>query len=331
MAIEQYQQKAIAVINDYPPEKYNLLIPVRSIQEISPLHKVIVNLVDIDHDPDRGRDVYEQKKGEFALTKKGLNKLMAGANIQVIDSRTTLTQKCQRCMEIARGTKLAPRCGDCPAADDVAYQVVIAIPEPSGNWRMVRATKELRIADEKTAMTPAQFKQFFPFRSEHCETKALNRAIRAGLMVKSTYRAEELKKPFAVALVVPNLADPEMRKAAAARYAASSMALFPGQQPQLPENAGEGLKQLPSGMIDIPVDEPEDDLGGDENLPPWLQEEEEPSGDDPVFCGDCGQIIEASGAWTPEKIRDYSVQHFGTSLCLDCQKAAKAQQGGGRR
>ena len=330
MAIEQYQQQSIEVLNKYPAEKFNLLIPVQTIQEISPLHKVIVNIVVISSDPAQG-DVYEQKEGAFALTKKGLNKLMGGANVQMIDSRTVMPQKCLRCMEIAHSTKLAPQCGPCPSGDDVAYQVTIAIPEPSGSWRMVRATKEIRMADEKGAMKPLQYKQFFPFRSEHAETKALNRALRAGLMVKSTYTAKELQKPFAVALVVPNMNDPEMKKAAAARYATSSMALFPGQQPQLPENAGEGLKQLPSGMIDIPPDEPEGDLGGDENLPPWLQEEEEPSGDDPVFCGDCGQVIEASGAWTPEKIRDYSVQHFGTSLCLDCQKAAKAQQGGGHR
>ncbi|MGD0154028.1 MAG: hypothetical protein ABSC17_09800 [Thermacetogeniaceae bacterium] len=336
MAIEQYQQKAIAVLNDYPPEKYNLLIPVESIQEISPLHRVIVNIVRIDPVPDRGKDCYPEKNGGLALTKKGLNKLMAGANIQVIDSRAVVTHKCQRCMEIARTTKLSPRCGDCPAADDVAIQVVIAIPEPSGTWRMVRATKELRVADEKLAMSDKQYKQFFPYRSEHCETKALNRAIRAGLMVKANYTPKELEKPFAVALVVPNMADPEMKKAAAARYATSSMALFPGQQPQLPENAGEGLKQLPSGMIDIPADEHDDEQPGGVDDPPW---EDPPSEDNPlgapIFCGDCGQVIEATRVngkdWTPEAIRDYSVRHYGTSLCPECQRNATPLQGGGRR
>ena len=325
MAIEQYQQKAIAVLNEYPPEKYNLLIPVQTIQEISPLHKVIINVVTIDPQPDRGKDCYAEKNGGLALTKKGLNKLMAGANVQVIDSRPVMPQKCQRCMEIARQTKAAPRCGDCPAADDVSQQVTIAIPEPSGTWRMVRATKEIRIADEKAAMKEAQFKQFFPFRTEHCETKALNRALRAGLMVKSTYTAKELEKPFAVALVVPNMADPDMKAAAAARYASSSMALFPVQALRLPENAGE-----PAGMVDISADE-SDDFQDD---PPWETASDDNPLDSPIFCGDCGQVIEGTRAngkeWTPEMIRDYSVEHYGTSLCPDCQRKTRTLQVGGR-
>jgi hypothetical protein len=192
---------------------------------------------------------------------------------------------------------------------------------------MVRATKEIRIADERAAMKEAQFKQFFPFRTEHCETKALNRALRAGLMVKSTYTAKELEKPFAVALVVPNMADPEMRKAAAERYASSSMSLFPSQAPKLPENAG---AYLPQGIIDISADEPDDEQPAGDN-PPWA---DSPSEDNPlsnpIFCGDCGQVIEAVKDWTPEMIRDYSVKYYGTSLCPDCQKKAKAQ-GGGRK
>ncbi len=322
MAIEQYQQKSIAVLNDYPPEKYNLLIPVQTLQEISPLHRVIVNIVTIDPNPDQGKDVYKQKNnGELALTKKGLNKLMAAANIQLVDSRTVLPQKCQRCMEIAHNTRLAPRCGDCPDADDVACQVTIAIPEPSGNWRMVKATKELRIDDEKLAMTDAQYKQFFPFRSEHCETKALNRALRAGLMLKSTYRPDELKKPFALAMVVPNMADPDMKAAAAARYATSSMSLFPSQAPRLPENAGEEQRALPAGMTVIPVDEPDD--------PPWANDEA--SEDNGIFCEDCGQEIVAVEDWSPDRISAHSVRNYGKSLCPACQNKIKTLQGGGRK
>jgi hypothetical protein len=325
MAIQEYQQKPIAVLNDYPAEKYNLLIPVQTIQEISPLHKVIVNVVNIDSNPERGKDVYKQKEGEFALTKKGLNRLMAGANVQVIDSRSVMPQKCARCMEIVRQTKSAPRCGDCPSGDDVACQMTIAIPEPSGTWRMVRATKEIRIVDERAAMKEAQFKQFFPFRTEHCETKALNRALRAGLMVKSTYTAKELEKPFAVALVVPNMADPEMRKAAAERYASSSTALFPNQAPKLPENAG---MISPQGIIDISADEPDDEqpTGGDN--PPWANDLPSTQG---VFCEGCGQKIEAVEDWSAERVSEYALRTYGKTLCPDCCNKRKAQQDGGHR
>ncbi|WP_312337175.1 hypothetical protein [Anaerospora hongkongensis] len=322
-------QSQIAVVNDYPAKAYNLLIPVKTMQEISPMHKVVVNEVQINPDP-TAKDVYKEKNGEFALTKKALAKLMAAANIQIIDSSTVLTTKCKRCAEIAKSTKMAPNCGVCTYADDIAHQVTIAVPEPSGTWRTVRCTKEIRMADEKAKMSDAQYKSFYPFRSEQCESKALNRALREALMINSTYKGEELKKPFVVAYIVPNMADPEMKKIVASQYANSMSMMFGGKQ----------VQQL-SAAVDIgPDDEPpklesgcygdypdyDDESSPPEEEPDDYNYEEMPEEEERFGCQDCGQVIDPA-------VRDYAVKWFKRPLCRECQqaaKAARAAQGGSR-
>lgn len=327
------ESTAIAVLNEYPPAKFNLLIPVKTMQEISPMHKVVVNEVQINPDP-TAKDVYKEKSGDLALSKKGLSKLMAAANIQVLDSRPIPTQKCNKCYQMAQATRLAPKCFECSNQDDVAYQVTIAVPEPSGTVRVVKATKELRMADEKARMSEGQFKQFFPYRTEQCETKALNRALREGLMVSATYKAEELSKPFAVALVVPNFSDPDMKKAMIERYAGGSAALFGGQNPSLKEP---GMSMLPDGRgVDSSTgevvnvsddDEPptlEGGFGGDEGQEVFISCQ----GDD------CGRILEAfdddkTGHWTVERLFEWTQQKFGKDLCRSCAlKAMNAQRKG---
>lgn len=321
-------QSQIAIVNDYPSKDFNLLIPMKTLQEISPMHKVVVNEVLINADHKNGKDVYLEKNGELALSKKTLAKLMAASNIQVVNSLTVMPAKCKRCAEIAGKTKLAPNCGTCPNADDVAHQVTLAVPEPSGMWRTVKCTKEIRMPDEAAKMTANQYKTFFPFRSEQCETKALNRALREALMISSTYRTEELKKPFVVAYIVPNMNDPEMKKVMAAQYASSMSMMFGGN--------GE-VKQLSQATVIGPDDDPEDLPSQQEppvieaevippgETPPWTQEEPADKKDDGITCEGCAEPIVANGSWKPENIRDYSKRTFGGKvLCPACQKKAKA-------
>jgi hypothetical protein len=313
----------LAIVNDYPAKDFNLLIPVKTMQEISPMHKVVVNQVQINPDP-TGKDVYKEKNGEFALTKKALAKLMAAANIQVVESKTVLTAKCRRCAEIARGTKVAPNCGVCTYADDIAHQVTIVVPEPSGTWRTVQCTKEIRMADEKAKMTDAQYKSFFPFRSEQCESKALNRALREALMISSTYAAAELKKPFVVAYIVPNMADPEMKKIVATQYANSMGMMFGGKQmKQISASTEIGIDdEDPSGWQG---DQPEIGDGYYYEEPPDSEDEQNPCGypsqdEEILACQDCGQVID-------QAVNDYAVKWFKRPLCRECQQAAKVRGG----
>jgi hypothetical protein len=334
---------ALAIFKEYPAAKFNLLIPVKSMQEISPVHKILVNEVQLDPNPNN-KDVYKEKNGELALTKKALAKLMAGANIQLIDSKPIPPQKCERCIQTAERTRIAPKCQDCQFADDVAYQITLAVPEPSGNYRMVKATKELRLADEKTKMTDAQFKNFLPYRTEQCETKALNRALREALMLPATYKPEELQKPFAVALVVPNFSDPDMKKAMVQRYARGESALFgtamsleSGQAEQAGPTMIEGGRTIDTSTREI-FPQPEITVVADDSddLPPGLAgfSSDEP---EPVNCegDDCGRIIESykdnNGVErSVEELTEISQKLCKKNLCGLCIKkevAAKQKAG----
>jgi hypothetical protein len=349
---ERSECTGIVELSKYPANKYNVLIPVKSMQEISPIHRVMVNEVHIDAHT-TGQDVYEQEKAregnppKLALTKKGLAKLMAAANIQIVDSRPIYPQKCERCFEVAQRTRLAPQCGTCEFGDDVAHQVTIAVPEPSGTHRIIKATKELRMKDEKGRMTPNQFKQFFPYRTEHCETKTLNRALREALMVKTTYAPDELSKPFAVALVVPNFSDPEMKAAAVARYTAGTNDLFGGtpapalqsgpvEQPKL--SLGDG-REVDRGTGEVSGFTTVPDVGSDDDDLPlgmagFTQEPE------PIPCEgeECGKIIEPytdrnNVERSVEELIDISTKLCGRKLCGECiikAVAAKQKAGGGR-
>jgi len=337
----QEQTTALAIAKDYPADQFNLLIPVKTMQELSPLHKMIINEVQISPNPN-DKDVYKEKNGEYALHKRSLMKLMAAANIQVIDSRPVPTQKCAKCYQMAQATRMAPKCFECPYQDDVAFQVTIAVPELSGTHRIVKATKEIRMEDSKDSMSDAQFKAFKPFRTEQCESKALNRALREGLMIKSSYRAEELKKPFAVALVMPNMNDPDLKKAMIAQYANNVNALFGSQAPAQIEGSVNYQALSAGNMTEIPPDEDDYDRETGEVNPPSLEViditiEPETEIEPPVIIGcegeDCGGIIEpfidgAKKEWQPEEWAEETRKRTGRKLCVACfikwQKEQKA-------
>lgn len=326
------QTTAVAIINEYPAERYNTLIPVKSIQEIGPLHRIVVNEVQISPNPDK-KDVYlqDKNKSEYALTKKGLAKLMAGGNVQVIESKSILPKKCERCAEIAKSTKQAPKCFECPHSDDIAHQVTIAVPQPDGTLRMVRGTKEIRMNDAKASMTDNQFRQFKPFAAEQCETKALNRALREGLMVQSTYKQEDLKKPFVVAMVTPNFSDPEMKAAMIRRYERGEDALF-GTSPK--QIKGTATPALPEGQETHTVEVVS--VEDDDDIPPSLGDDApsfggedaghdvggEP-GEDVIECEGCACIVEPftdekGKHWTPKEMADWTRENLGRIFCKTC-------------
>lgn len=45
-------------------------------------------------------------------------------------------------------------------------------------------------------------------------------------------------------------------------------------------------------------------------------------------CSDCGQVIAASGKFTPQQIAQAARNRFGRVMCMDCVNAEKAKAGG---
>lgn len=332
------ENTALAIADQYPKDKYNLLVPIKTFQELSPLHRLVVNEVSISPNP-ADKDVYQEKNKEFALTKKALSKLMGAASIQLLKSESVPTQKCNKCIEVAQRTRMAPKCFECPYQDDIAVQVVISIPQLSGTPRIVVATKEIRMDDAKESMTEAQFKAFKPFRTEQAESKALNRALREGLHIKSTYPQRELEKPFVVALTVPNMDDPDLKKAMIDMYASNASALYGFSAPcQIP--VGQAPAALPEATITvINPDDPDNDnfetgevISDTEVIDITITEPEDPEPPETwINCEgeDCGGVLEpfvdnTKHEWTPEELAEYTKKTFGLVLCKNClMKALK--------
>lgn len=231
---------AIVQLNAYPPEKYNVLVPVTTMQAASNLQKIVVSEVQLDvrqnsDNTGPSKDIYFEKSNKaYAITKVGGMKLAAAANISIVSTVPGRTEACERCIEMARATGTARACGDCPHVHDVAVTVTIRVPEPSGGFRLMQATKEIDTTLEKSSMTTNQYNRFLPHRTAMAESKAFMRAIRAALGLAGTYDYNDLKKPFIIARVVPNLDAPEIKDAVAANYLNSLGMLFehPSATPQ---------------------------------------------------------------------------------------------------
>ena len=329
------ENKEIAILNNYPTDKYNLLVPVKTMQEVSSMYKIIINEVQIDNDPEKGGDVYVQTKGyagksvdKLALNKTALSKLMSAAGIKIISSKSVIPSTHQTAIEMARAI------GKVVEYDtrDIAHEVVISVPEASGQFRTITSIKEIIISDlkaeymeqkkylktwenkkerpateeEKDLAVEKQLTQFISHKRGQCETKALNRALREAMSIKPTYTKDELEKPFIVAHYVPNMDNPELKNVMINQYANSLNALF---------GPVTTLKN-----IEAPKDEIIGEPTGEESEPEPKKAEIIPG----IGCEKCGvEITGIDEQWTADAIITYSKTKFnGRVYCPECQKEA---------
>jgi hypothetical protein len=341
MSEQQKQLKSsLQVLNEFPAEQYIPLVPV-TILEASSITKLATNLVKLSDNPvDQDIYVHEWHKkkvnGEWAndrpkllgITRKGLSRLMAAANIQQLPSSHELPSSCGRCAEMARLTRIAPVCGGCESKDDVAVKAAIRVPCPDGTYRIIGFTKEMRMADEKDRMqSDKQFKQMFAYRTEHAESKAVNRCVRYALGLKSTYLPEEIKnKTFVVVYPVPNLDDIDIKKAMIARMTGAVDMLYDrGAVPMI--STGEPVLML--GEDDVPTVEAEHAAAQETSTEPVEMA--------PNICRMCQKEITDNGNWKAEDIIKYSkTMTFPVSggtvtgpFCGQCQKEQKKSRRAG--
>jgi hypothetical protein len=187
-----------------------------------------------------------------APSKPGLLKIASAAGL-IIDprnSRRITPDACERCIEMAQATQQAARCGDCPSRFDTAYQHIGAVRTDTG-WRIVKASYEwnldaqrrkiVREAKKRLAKAQEEGKQFdveehvedrldqiIAERYGLAETKALLRLVRAICHLRQAYTREEMARPFIVVRteLAPDFADPETRRALAAKAISSGAEIF---------------------------------------------------------------------------------------------------------
>lgn len=300
------------ILNDFPPEDYNLLVPVQSIQEINPIYKLVRNEVRISTNL-QDKDIYQEKSagsGMYALTHKALMKLFTAANGQIVDSSRVRSKVCEKCIDIVRVTGKAPACGSCPASANVACRIIVKFPELSGGWRLVQATRELDFSNMGNA-TDNQIRQTKAFAFEHAESKALSRCIRKGLSIKSAYSMAELDKPFIVIYPVLDAKDADVKKALIAGAIASSNLLYgSGLMLNAPQQA------LPEALPE--ATERCDMETGEMYESDYEAEQPEQSEPQKYFCGNPDCKVEIA-----KSVYDSSFAKFGAGACIKCQQAAK--------
>lgn len=328
-------KNALVITSQYPPERYNLLVPMQTVAEISDIQKPVMNVVYISSNLD-DKEIYEQEKGytgrdgrsyppKYAITKKGLTKLMRAAGIKILSSTPVVPSTCQKCANINKGIGKPVHCGSCPNKD-VKYEVRISVPQLTGENLEIVAHKEIIVDDATAGMTDKQKAEFLKFRNEMCESKALNRALRAAMQIKGTYLMEEFKKPFVVAYLVPNLDNAAVKEKAVEAFFSTSRELYGGSA----ENANRRTLYVEDDpgdneyeAVQTPLDGRQPQTGLPESKAPEAfpaaQEEPQNVSPDPNICSDCGKKI-SNG------VSDYSIENYGRPLCMDCQRKRGGNQ-----
>lgn len=335
---------ALMITQQYPAERYNLLVPMQTVAEIADIHKPVMNVVQISTNP-ADKEIYEQEKGSeawtgrdgrqhpakpagWALTKKGLNKLMRAAGIKILGTRPIVPSTCQKCAEVNKGIGRPVNCGACPNKD-VKFEARISVPQLTGENIEIVAHKEIIVQDVTDGMSDAQRKEFLKFRSEMCETKAINRALRAAMHIKGTYTLQELQKPFVVAYLVPNLDNELVKQEAVRHFFTSAQELYGGHNPDarraifVEDDVEEGMEYETPGH---PITEPDNAAYAEapQEPPRQTQKRQQQAAEaapdfDPTVCTECGKKC-------TNGVVKYSNEQYGRTLCMDCQRQMGGNQ-----
>jgi hypothetical protein len=252
-------------LSGYDSQAYNILSPVLKMDTAAPYLRFRAVEVRLDPDANRG-DCYaapgtrwtkDRRTGELLPThvapaKPGLLKIASATGL-VIDphnSRRIKPDSCERCIDMARATGQAVRCGDCPSRYDVAYQHIGAVRTDTG-WRIVKASYEwnldaqrrkiVREGKKRLAKAQEEGKSFdldgyvedrvdqvITERFGLAETKSLLRLVRAICHLRQAYLRDEMARPFVVVRteLAPDFADPAVRQALAQKALASGAEIF---------------------------------------------------------------------------------------------------------
>ena len=294
-------KNALQITAQYPANRFNLLVPMQTVAEIAEIHKPVMNAVQISTN-EADKEIYLQDKNKrnadgWALTKKGLNKLMRAAGIKILGTRPIIPATCQKCAEVNKSIGRPVNCGAC-GNKDVKFEARISVPQLTGENIEIVAHKEIIVVDATAGMTDNQRREFLKFRSEMCETKAINRALRAAMHIKNTYSLQELQKPFVVAYLVPNLDNEAVKQEAVRHFFSSAQELYGGHNPDarkaifVEDDVEEGMDYETPGQ---PIAEPESAAYREAPAEPPREAQErqqraaEAAPDyDPTICADCG-------------------------------------------
>jgi hypothetical protein len=197
-------------------DHYNVIFPSEKVLSVSPLHKLIPEVIRLSADPEDG-DVWNvgldhapqgSKTELFSFSKRGLQRIAQAAGI-VFDPLLT------------------HRTDDAKNPRRVEYKATGSVQKPDGSWYTLSHSKEIdldEIEREERERIKSQVRSEVAVEAEEierrlrqtmliwtknkvafAETGAHNRVIRALLILKPFYTREELARPFVVPRVSLNV------------------------------------------------------------------------------------------------------------------------------
>lgn len=316
------------ILNDLDPSAFNLLVPVQSLQEINPIFKYVTNKVNISIDL-KDKEIYNETSAQvsggpkmYALTHKALMKLCNAGNGQIVELKKIQPRICEKCIEMAKATRIAAKCGSCDSRYNVAAHVTMKFPELSGGWKIMQASREI---DLSVFTKSGQADKLKEFATEHAESKAMSRCIRKAFAIKSAYTLEELKKPFIAVYPVLDAKDPDVKKALIAGSMAAGNLLYGSGLQIGPPKELEALPEgNPEGAIitadDYEVEAFTDEQRANEKATGETRQEhnEEPN---KLYCSN-----EECKAEIAPNVAEFSQKTFGKELCFKCQQVEKKKK-----
>lgn len=270
-------------------EGYNMLMPSQIVSEIPAMHNVTIEYEKISSNPEDG-DVYpkgtgEADKGKFILTKQALIRLCS-------------------CAGIEWNWGFCGRTDDRRDRDYISYRMVGAVRKLDGTWYPLQGeydidmeVREEELRDQysnrcKNWQKPQKEKDGYVESSTKremirirrhklalCETGAMLRAIRGLLIIRNSYTAEKLEKPFVITRLAfaPDYNDPEIRQQFVAAATKAITGIYGGSQSVFGEKNTQQFPDLDTiGHTTDDTEEPDPDHGNPLQDPPNGDGDDEP-------------------------------------------------------
>jgi len=237
-SMESWEPHTVALLGQFPPDKYNVLVPTVSLRQINPYLVPDIEAVQLDPNPEAG-EIYhdpQMKAGHYGPTKVGLRLLAQVAGITTVRSE---------------------RIDDGSDIHVVTWQVEIEMVQPSGRPIRGIGSKTVDLRPHMTkGWTPERLAKAHEHMGANAESKAMNRAIRSILSLRPSYPQRELAKPFAILRYVPDMTQPEVRERFLDLVAPTTAALYgPDREAAGPKLVGPGAAR----EADVAAEAPDDD------------------------------------------------------------------------
>ncbi len=261
----------IVEIPDTVRKTCNVLLPISEVTQADPNWTPSFRAVTLDPERHAYHDS-NSRQNELSLRKTGLLSLASVAGITV-RSTCRLPVAQLREHEIGWQATVAVRRSDGTWQEMTASRVVNMDVERERLMMEVRSSQRYRNDQERRAA----FERRWLYEREHadskCETKAIERAIRAALQLPHAFSAAELARPFLVVgySFTPDASDPEVRRLVVEAGLAASQRMYaqaalPAGEPAPPAEAvaaTDVVEPEPAEAGEVPADDrgPEPDDG----------------------------------------------------------------------